>query len=48
MWTQPQLDRFLSGPTKLVPGTVMRATIADAGERHDLIAYLASLRPGAH
>ncbi|MDR3513002.1 MAG: c-type cytochrome [Caulobacteraceae bacterium] len=48
VWSQPELDRFLSGPTKLVPGTAMRATVVDPGERHDLIAYLASLRPGAH
>lgn len=47
VWTQPELDRFLSGPTKLVPGTQMRSVISDPGERHDLIAYLASLRPGA-
>lgn len=47
VWTQPELDRFLSGPTKLVPGTAMRATVADPGDRHDLIAYLASLHPGA-
>jgi cytochrome c len=46
-WTQAELDRFLTGPTKLVPGTAMRATVADPDDRHDLIAYLASLKPGS-
>jgi cytochrome c len=44
-WTPANLDRFLSGPTKLVPGTAMRAIVADPNDRHDLIAYLASLKP---
>jgi cytochrome c2 len=47
VWTTATLDRFLSGPRKLVPGGAMRATISDAGERRDLIAYLASLKAGA-
>jgi cytochrome c len=44
-WTPANLDRFLSGPTKLVPGTAMRAIVADPNDRRDLIAYLASLKP---
>jgi cytochrome c len=44
-WTPANLDRFLSGPTKLVPGTAMRAVVPDPAERRDLIAYLASLKP---
>lgn len=43
-WTQPELDQFLSGPAKMVPGTPMRATVANPADRHDLIAYLASLK----
>jgi len=43
-WTAANLDRFISGPTKLVPGTAMRVMITDAGQRKDLIAYLASRR----
>lgn len=46
-WGGPELDRFLSGPAKMVPGTPMRATVADPADRHDLIAYLASLKAGA-
>jgi cytochrome c len=43
-WTEASLDRFLSGPTKMVPGTAMRAIVPDPTERRDLIAYLASLK----
>lgn len=45
-WTQGELDRFLQGPKKLVPGTAMQVMVSDPAQRHDLIAYLASLRPG--
>ncbi|HEY3888755.1 MAG TPA: c-type cytochrome [Caulobacteraceae bacterium] len=44
-WTAANLDRFVSGPTKLVPGTAMRAIVPDPTERRDLIAYLGSLKP---
>jgi cytochrome c2 len=47
-WTRDVLDKFLSGPTKLVPGTNMRAMVADPEERRDLVAYLASLKGGGH
>ena len=42
-WTPAKLDAFLSGPAKLVPGTAMPITLADPTQRHDVIAYLASL-----
>ena len=42
-WTPDQLDRFLTDPTKMVPGSPMQAQVPDA-ERRDLIAYLASLK----
>lgn len=42
-WTPAKLDAFLSGPAKLVPGTAMPITLADPQQRHDVIAYLASL-----
>jgi cytochrome c2 len=42
VWTADKLDAFLTGPSKLVPGTAMSATVSDAAERRDLIAYLAS------
>jgi cytochrome c2 len=44
-WTPAELDQFLQGPKKLVPGTAMEVIVPDASQRHDLIAYLASLKP---
>jgi cytochrome c len=44
-WTPANLDRFIAGPARLVPGTAMRAMVADPAERSDLIAYLGSLTP---
>ncbi len=43
-WTPAKLDAFLSGPAKLVPGTAMPITLPDPAQRHDVIAYLASLK----
>jgi cytochrome c len=43
-WTRPNLDLFISGPTKLVPGTSMRAVVSDPSDRRALIAYLATLK----
>ena len=43
-WTAADLNRFLTGPSILVPGTAMRATVPDPTERQDLIAYLATLK----
>jgi cytochrome c len=45
-WTPAELDRFLQGPKQLVPGTAMQVIVPDPAQRRDLIAYLASLRPG--
>lgn len=42
VWTADKLDVFLTGPSKLVPGTAMPMTVPDPVERRDLIAYLAS------
>ena len=44
VWTEANLDRFLSGPAKLVPGTAMRAVVSNPSDRGDLIAYLATLK----
>ena len=42
IWNERTLDRFLADPMKAVPGTSMGyAGIPEAGERRDLIAYLA-------
>jgi cytochrome c2 len=44
IWSRANLDRWLAGPTKLVPGTAMTAVVPDAAERRELIAYLATLK----
>jgi cytochrome c len=43
-WTPANLDRWLAGPQKVVPGTAMVAVVPDPAERRELIAYLATLR----
>jgi len=43
-WDPTTLDRWLSNPSALVPGTKMYFKIDDAQTRADLIAYLAELR----
>jgi len=42
------LDRFLTGPATLVPGTTMPISVSDAGDRADLIAYLSTLQMPAN
>jgi cytochrome c2 len=43
VWSKENLDRFLTDPSKLVPGTAMPISVPDAKTRQDLIAYLATL-----
>ena len=43
-WDAATLDRWLSNPSELVPGTKMFFKIDDAQSRADVIAYLASLK----
>ena len=42
-WDEPTLDRWLSNPSALVPGTKMFFKIDDAQTRADIIAYLKEL-----
>lgn len=42
VWTPANLDRWLSGPIKMVPGTRMGISVANAADRRDIIAWLAS------
>lgn len=45
VWTEANLDSFLSGPQKAVPHTKMSYPgVADATDRANLIAYLATLK----
>ena len=41
-WTGPNLDRFLTDPRAMVPGTAMPILVADPAQRADLIAWFAS------
>jgi cytochrome c len=43
-WDRGTLDRWLSNPSALVPGTKMFFKIDNAQSRADVIAYLATLR----
>jgi glucose/arabinose dehydrogenase/cytochrome c2 len=44
-WDAPTLDRFLSGPSALVPGTAMPIPVPNPADRIDLIAFLGTLGP---
>ena len=43
-WNKANLDTFLSGPAKLVPGTAMPITLKDPADRANVVSYLASLK----
>ncbi|RJF88517.1 cytochrome C [Oleomonas cavernae] len=43
-WTPDLLDRWLTKPAALVPGTRMVFRVADPADRADIIAYLESLK----
>jgi cytochrome c len=44
IWTQPNLDRFLVAPTKVVPGTRMVMALTDPAQRAAVLQYLMRLR----
>ena len=39
-WNEPSLNRFLSAPSQMVPGTAMAVSITDPQQRSNLVAYL--------
>ena len=43
-WSAATLNAFLTAPSKLVPGTRMVIMVADAKQRTDIIAWLATQR----
>ncbi len=43
-WQPDTLDRYLANPAAVIPGTAMAVRVSDPAARHDLIAYLATLR----
>jgi glucose/arabinose dehydrogenase len=46
VWDAITLDRFLTLPSALVPGTAMPMPVPDPAERHAVVAYLATLKAG--
>lgn len=42
-WTEEQLDTYLAGPAKAVPGTTMAVALPSAQDRGDIIAFLKTL-----
>jgi cytochrome c len=44
VWTKPNLDKFLTAPTKMVPGTRMVMAVSDPAQRKALVDYLAKQR----
>jgi cytochrome c len=43
-WTQANLDRYLTAPIKMVPGTRMVIAVTDAAQRAALIKYLSQTK----
>lgn len=44
VWTRENLDRWLAGPQKMVPGTKMSLSVSNAANRKAIVDYLARLR----
>lgn len=41
IWTRANLERYLQGPARMVPGTRMAVALTDAAQRAALISFLA-------
>jgi len=46
-WTPGRLDLWLQNPQRVAPGSKMFLMVGDAGQRRDVIAYLAANSPAA-
>ena len=44
VWTRDNLDKYLAGPSKLVPGTRMAMSVPDAAQRSAVVSFLAKTR----
>ncbi len=44
VWTRQNLDRFLTGPMQMVPGTRMVIVVSDPQQRVAILNYLATTR----
>lgn len=45
IWSEANLDSFLTAPSAFAPGTLMVKAFADPQQRADVIAYIATLPP---
>lgn len=43
-WTKANLDKYLAGPAKLVPGTKMAMSVPDAAQRAAVVTFLAKTK----
>lgn len=43
-WTKPNLEKYLSGPAKMVPGTKMMVSLSDAKQRAAVVDFLAKTK----
>ena len=41
-WTSANLDRYLSNPTRMMPGTRMVVSVPDDAQRAEIVRYLAT------
>lgn len=44
VWTRSRLDKFLTNPTKMYPGTSMPMSFSSAHNRRAIIAYIKTLK----
>lgn len=44
VWTRPNLDRFLTAPTKMVPGTRMVIAVSDPAQRAAIVEFLSKAK----
>ncbi len=44
-WTRANLDRYLTGPTRMVPGTRMVISVSDSAQRAAILNYLTKPTP---
>jgi len=45
-WDKATLDRFLTDPARVVPGSAMVVAVPDAADRQNIIAYFSALQDG--
>lgn len=44
VWTKPNIEKYLSGPSKMVPGTKMVVSLSDARQRAAVADYLSKVK----